>query len=123
MSESQRRFQRYAVQAGSLSSQRYKEAGVLGFLRGWTDCKVTDLSHAGALVVSSKMLDMGSVLAIEITPKSSGDKLTFHGEVMNIGREPKQGTYRFGVKLFTPERGTKELLYLEQLPTIFKESV
>lgn len=121
MSESDRRFQRYNVSAGSFSNQRVKVEGFLGSLKGWGGCKVKDMSEAGALVLTKRLLSMGDTVIIEMTPRG-GVPMNFRGEVVNIGTEHVSGWAKLGVRLITPGQGSREMTFLETLSDHYKIS-
>lgn len=119
MSEAQRRFQRFIVSAGAFKGQRVKAAGMFGLVKRWGECKVHDISQAGALVLSKTTFDMGDAVVIELEP-IDGTVMRFDGEVVNLGREHSSGLYKLGVRLLAPKPGTTEMEFLDTLEQRFK---
>lgn len=119
MSEAQRRYQRFIVSAGALKRQRVRAASIMGKLKGWKDCKVQDISQAGALVLASSIFDMGDAVQVELLP-SDDEAIIFDGEVVNLGREHATGQYRLGIRLNTPQPGSAEMRFLDTLSERFR---
>ncbi|MPQ69318.1 PilZ domain-containing protein [Pseudomonas sp. MWU12-2323] len=121
MSESERRFQRYALTPSAFSRQRVKALGFIGSLRGWKECRVKDMSTAGALLLSKQEHYLGDKIEVELQTVE-GRTMVFKGEVVNLGRDHATSQHRVGVRLETPEHGTSEAQFLDGLQTRFKES-
>lgn len=121
MSESERRFQRYALTPGAFSRQRVKALGFIGSLKGWKECRVKDMSTAGALLLSKQEHYLGDKIEVELQTVE-GVTMVFRGEVVNLGKDHTTSQHRVGVRLEAPEPGTSEALFLDGLQTRFKES-
>ncbi|MCF5371279.1 PilZ domain-containing protein [Pseudomonas syringae] len=121
MSESERRFQRYTLIPGAFSRQRAKAVGFLGTLKGWKDCRVKDMSTAGALLLTKQEHFLGDKIEIELVTIDTV-KLVFVGEVVNAGRDHASNDQKVGIRLETPGPGTPESIFLDGLADRFKES-
>jgi hypothetical protein len=121
MSESERRFQRYALTPGAFSSQRVKALGFLGLIKGWKDCRVKDMSIAGVLLLTKQQHMLGDKVEVELQT-IDGSKMVFLGEVVNLGNDHTTDQHRVGVRIDTPKEGTPESKFLDGLETRFKPS-
>ncbi len=121
MSESLRRFQRYSLPPGALKSQRIKVPGVVGTIKGWSDCMVKDVSVAGALILSKTLQKLGDKIVLELTPHQ-GEPMLFQGEVVNLGKDHNSGMHKLGIKLFEPKAGSEQSSFLETLSERYPES-
>ncbi|MFL1449382.1 PilZ domain-containing protein [Pseudomonas tritici] len=121
MSESQRRFQRYDLNPAAFSKQRVKAAGLIGAFKGWRDCRVKDMSAAGALVLAKVEFMMGDKLEVELTTLE-GTRLVFKGEVVNLGRDHSSHETKLGITLGKTTPGSSENSFLNELERRFKQS-
>ncbi|MGP0171110.1 PilZ domain-containing protein [Pseudomonas sp. NCHU5208] len=122
MDASNRRHTRYKVTEGSLASQRMRKGGLFGKLQGWSDCRISDLSIAGALVMTQKRHGPGDKVSLELTTRS-GESLVFLGKVVNIGSEHRLGGYRLGIALDEAEEGSNEFDFLHSLSSLYQTSI
>nr|WP_192963281.1 PilZ domain-containing protein [Pseudomonas fluorescens]CEK42077.1 hypothetical protein PQBR57_0124 [Pseudomonas fluorescens SBW25] len=122
MSESERRHTRYALSSGEFTRQRLKGCGFLASLKGWKDCRVKDMSSAGALLLSKTEHYLGDQIDLELTAKD-GSKLVFRGEVVNLGKDHGTNEHKLGIKIDQPKAGTCEGLFMEGLQAKFKQSI
>ncbi|MBA1306714.1 PilZ domain-containing protein [Stutzerimonas xanthomarina] len=117
MNASNRRHTRYTVPEGALADQKLRPQGMLSGLRGWTDCRVRDMSIAGALVLAKKSLGSGSAVSIKLILRT-GEELIYHGTVVNVS-DGGRGEYRLGVSLGDVQPGTHEHTFLHDLASVF----
>src|SRR5690606_5531779 len=117
MNASNRRHTRYTVPEGALSDQKLRPNGILSGLRGWTDCRVRDMSIAGALVLARKSIGTGTAVSLRLTLRT-GEELVYHGTVVNVSDGGK-GEYRMGVSLENANPGTPEHTFLHDLESVF----
>ncbi|MGK8984438.1 PilZ domain-containing protein, partial [Pseudomonas aeruginosa] len=87
---------------------------VLGFLAGWGDCRVRDISYAGALVLTDKKIGIGDQVLLRLTEKDGG-VMDFEGTVANCSKDPITHQFRVGVALSEPEADRREKGFLLQL--------
>lgn len=111
MTAANRRYTRYAIPEQSLQKQMIKTKGVLGLLAGWADCRVRDISYAGALVLTDKKIGIGDQVLLRLVEKS-GDEMIFEGVVANCSKDPISHQYRVGMALSEPEAGKREMGFL-----------
>ena len=121
MSESERRFQRYVLAPDPFASQRAKGTGLTALLKGWKDCRVKDMSAAGALLLTKQEFSLGGGIEVELTEKS-GNRLVFKGEVVNLGKDHHTNLNKLGVRLDVPGEGSLEARFLAGLESRFKPS-
>jgi hypothetical protein len=121
MSESERRFHRYALAPGAFSRQRVRALGFIGFFKSWKECRVKDMSIAGALLLTKQQHILGDKVEVELQTVE-GVSMIFLGEVVNLGMDHSTDQHRVGVHIDPPRQGTPESLFLESLPTRFKAS-
>lgn len=121
MSESQRRFQRYNLNPNAFTRQRVKSAGLIGSLKGWRECRVKDMSAAGALILTKVDFMMGDKLDIELMT-TEGARLVFKGEVVNLGRDHLNNDTKLGISISKAEAGSPEAGFLNDLERKFKQS-
>ena len=122
MSESERRFQRYDLNPSAFSRQRVKVMGFFGALKGWKDCRVKDMSTAGALVLTKQELLLGDSIEVELTTVE-GSKLVFKGEIVNLGRDHMTSESKLGVRLDQTTAASSEHIFLNELNSRFRQSV
>lgn len=120
MDASGRRHTRYTVPEGAMRSQKIKEKGLLGGLLGWADCRVRDLSIAGALILTNKKLGIGDQILMKLTPKLGND-LEFAGSVVNCTTDQSSGKYQLGIALAAPSTNTGEHHFLHNLSVAFTQ--
>lgn len=121
MSESERRHVRYALPSGEFTRQRLKGRGMFGSLKGWKDCRVKDMSSAGALVLTKAEHYLGDTIDIELTG-TNGSKLVFSGEVVNLGKDHAANLNKMGIKIVPPQGSSAEAKFLAGLQTSYKQS-
>lgn len=121
MSESERRHTRYALSPGEFTRQRLKGCGMLGSIKGWKDCRVKDISSAGALLLSKAEHYLGDNIDLELTA-TDGSKLVFRGEVVNLGKDHSTNENKLGIKLEQPNAGSREVRFMDSLQARFKQS-
>ncbi|HBO2935331.1 TPA: PilZ domain-containing protein [Pseudomonas aeruginosa] len=121
MSESERRFQRYVLAPDAFASQRAKGTGLAALLKGWKDCRVKDMSAAGALLLTKQEFSLGDGIEVELTEKG-GKRLVFKGEVVNLGKDHHTNLSKVGVKLSEPGNGSLEAQFLGSLESRFRQS-
>lgn len=121
MSESDRRFQRYVLAPDAFTSQRAKGAGLSWLIKGWKDCRVKDMSAAGALLLTKQDFSLGDKIEVELTAKE-GQRMVFQGEVVNLGKDHNAGLNKLGIKLGHPTSGSVEERFLEGLEARFRPS-
>lgn len=122
MNASNRRHTRYTVAESSLADQKIRSQGLFKGLLGWSDCRIRDLSIAGALILTSKSHGAGDKIYMKLTLRT-GEELVFLGKVVNIGTEPRQGGYRLGVALDDVKPDTAEYEFLHDLASVFAISI
>jgi len=122
MSQSERRFQRYTLTTGAFSRQRLRGTGLLGSLKGWKDCRVKDMSTAGAQVLTKQEHYLGAQIEVELVTIED-TRMVFQGEVVNLGKEHNSNENKIGIKLDAPRAGSAEASFLESLGLKFKASV
>lgn len=121
MSESERRYTRYALPAGEFTRQRLKCCGIFGSLKGWKECRVKDISSAGALLLTRTEHYLGDFIDLELV-SSDGTKLLFRGEVVNLGSDHSTNQHKVGVKIATPSPGSGEAIFLNGIQNRYKQS-
>ena len=121
MSESERRHTRYALSSGEFTRQRLKRCGMLGSLKGWKECRVKDISSAGALLLTKTEHYLGDFINLELL-SSGGSKLLFRGEVVNLGKDHSTNQHKVGVKIATPTPGSGEAIFVNGIQTRYKQN-
>lgn len=121
MNASDRRHTRYVIREEALLSQKISGKGLLAAIRGQVDCRVRDMSVAGALVLTSRKYGIGDVIDLELTERS-GRELRLGGKVVNCGIDALTGLNKLGISLSAPRSGTPEHAFLEQLASSFPEA-
>lgn len=121
MNASSRRHIRYIIPEAALLSQKIHGKGLVAFFRGQSDCRVRDLSSAGALILADRKFGIGDVVCLELTQRN-GLGLRFEGKVVNCGTEPGSGKRKYGVSLTPPKRDSGEHQFLESLASSFQEA-
>lgn len=119
MSQSERRFQRYTLTPGAFSRQRLRGTGLLASLKGWKDCRVKDMSTAGAQVLTKQEHYLGTQIEIELVTVEDA-RMVFKGEVVNLGKDHTSDESKIGIKLNAPMPGTAEASFLESLERMFR---
>jgi hypothetical protein len=99
--------------------------GIKGYGRitiiGWKECRVKDMSEAGALILTKHRLDLGDEVQLELSPKQ-GAKMVFEGDVVNLGIDHATKVNKIGIRLTSPRGGTTEATFLIKLEACFKPS-
>lgn len=121
MSLSERRFQRYNLSPGAFSRQRIRVTGLLGSIKGWKDCRVKDMSVAGALILAKQEHQLGSIIEVELET-TDGSRMVFKGEVVNLGKDHQSNEHKIGMKIEAPAGGSGEAVFLDSLEGRFKAS-
>lgn len=121
MNASSRRHTRYVIPEGALASQKIKSRGLVAGLLGWADCRVRDLSIAGALILTDKKKGIGDPIAMRLTEKN-GTELNFEGKVVNCGTDHRSGKFQLGISLLEQAPDSKEHAFLHGLATSFAEA-
>lgn len=101
-----------------MRTQQIKTKGLFGGLKGWSDCRVRDLSFAGALVLSEKKLDIGDHVLMRLSLRT-GWNLEFDGKVVNCGTDLMSGKFKLGVSIDEPGQETTEHSFLRDLNQTF----
>ncbi len=122
MDASNRRHTRYKVTEGSLAAQRMRKGGLVGMLQGWSECRISDLSIAGALVLTQKRLGPEDKIILELTTRD-GNSLLLLGKVVNISSEHRLGGYRLGVALGEVISGSAEHEFLHGLALMYQTAI
>jgi hypothetical protein len=122
MSEAERRHKRYMVPEGSMASQHIRVKGLFGLVRGWSLCRIKDLSAAGVMVLAERQLGIGDEIEIRLVDRS-GVSLLFSGQVANVGRDHREERYKIGIALSLAPEDVKESQFLNNLATRFKEAL
>lgn len=120
MSLSDRRFQRYTLTPGAFSLQRMRGTGFFASIGGWKACRVKDMSSAGALILAKQEYHLGALIDIELQT-TDGVRMVFRGEVVNLGKDHKTSENKIGVRIHTPDLGSVESTFLENLGKKFRE--
>ncbi|KQW19920.1 hypothetical protein ASC85_08720 [Pseudomonas sp. Root401] len=121
MSLSERRFQRYHLTPGAFSRQRIRGTGLLAGIKGWKDCRVKDMSVAGALILAKQEHQLGSKIEVELET-TDGTRMVFLGEVVNLGKDHNSNEHKIGMKIQAPKGGSAEAEFLDSLESRFKAS-
>jgi len=122
MPESLRRFQRYTLAPDEFTQQRLKNRSFFASLMGWKECRVKDMSEAGALILTKHQLGLGDEVQLELSPRQ-GAKMVFEGEVVNLGIDHATKVNKIGIRLTGPRGGTTEANFLSNLEACFKPSL
>ena len=104
-----------------MRTQQIKTKGIFGGLKGWSECRVRDLSSAGALVLSEKKLDIGDHVLMRLSLRTGWD-LEFNGKIVNCGTDVTSGKYKLGVSIDEPSEETTEYRFLRDLNKTFVEA-
>lgn len=118
MTVTDRRYTRYLVNDGALKSQLIKQLGIFGLLGGWGECKVRDLSLAGALVLTKRKLGIGDRIELKLVGRD-GVEMRFQCAVANASSDHKFGGFKLGVSISEPAHGSPEHQFLTSLSSIF----
>ncbi|NVL48649.1 PilZ domain-containing protein [Pseudomonas syringae pv. actinidiae] len=121
MSESERRHTRFVLPMGEFSRQRVKGRGMFASLRGWKDCRVKDMSSAGALLLTTAEHNLGDFVDLELTA-TAGSKLVFRGEVVNLGKDHATAQNKVGIKLDHLKTGSNEANFLASLQARYAQN-
>lgn len=121
MNASSRRHTRFVIPEEALPSQKIKGKGLLGGLLGWADCRVRDLSIAGALVLTGKRKGIGDPIELRFTQRN-GKELQFGGKVVNCGIDHRTGKFQLGISLTEQLPETAEYAFLHSLSQTFQEA-
>lgn len=103
-----------------MASQHVRIKGIFGLLRGWSVCRIKDLSRAGVMVLTERQLGIGDRIDIRLVDKS-GESLNFRGQVANVGRDRREERFKIGIALHVTEADVKETQFLDTLQERFKE--
>lgn len=122
MSESERRFNRYVLTPGAFSQQRIRGKGLIGSLKGWKECRVKDMSTAGALVLTKQVHNLGDEIEVELVPVG-GVRMVFEGEIVNLGKDHHSNENKLGVRMESPQEGSPEHKFLNSLQARFESSL
>lgn len=118
MTVTDRRYTRYLVNEGTLKTQHIKQLGIFGLLGGWGECKVRDLSLAGALVLTKRKLGVGDRVELKLVGRD-GVEMRFQCAVANASTDHKFGGFKLGVCITEPAHGSLEHQFLTALPNLF----
>ncbi|QHF00570.1 PilZ domain-containing protein (plasmid) [Pseudomonas cannabina pv. alisalensis] len=121
MNASSRRHTRYVISEGALLSQQIKGKGLVAALLGWADCRVRDLSIAGAMILTEKKKGIGDPISMKLTQRN-GDELQFEGKVVNCGTDHRSGHFQLGIALNEQAPETREHIFLHSLGDSFPEA-
>ncbi|KZN20741.1 MULTISPECIES: PilZ domain-containing protein [Pseudomonas] len=122
MSETERRHTRYIVPEGAMASQHVRVYGIFGIVRGWSVCRIKDLSRAGVMVLTERQLGIGDRINIRLVDRE-GVSLNFKGEVANVGRDHREERFKIGIALHVTAQDVKETQFLDALAERFREVV
>jgi hypothetical protein len=120
MNASNRRHTRYSVPEGALASQKIRSKSFIARLLGWGDCRLRDISIAGALILTEKKFCIGDKISIKLTPRK-GAELVFDGEVVNCTKDHKSGHLQLGIAIQTPAPRSAEETFFNQIGTVFHQ--
>ncbi len=95
-----------------------KLLGILGLLSGWGECRVRDMSLAGAMVLTERKFGVGDKVELKLLGRD-GVQLRFICAVANASRDHKQGGFKIGVSIAEPQAGSAEHQFLTKLPVLF----
>lgn len=104
-----------------MASQHVRVKGIFGLVRGWTVCRIKDLSCAGVMVLTERELGIGDTIDIRLIDRS-GESLYFKGQVANVGRDHREDRYKIGVALNVTAEDVKENQFLSNLAERFREA-
>ena len=121
MSESDRRYDRYSLDEAAFKTVKLKRHGVMGLLSGYVDCKVKDMSKAGALVLCSSSVSLGSRISLKLELQNDSE-LVFLAEVVNLGRDVTKGLVKLGLRLEPSPEGSAEYRFLDSLAENYQKS-
>ncbi|MBM5458999.1 PilZ domain-containing protein [Pseudomonas sp. P66] len=121
MTASSRRHTRYVIPEGALLSQKIKGKGLLAGILGWAECRVRDLSIAGALILTDKKMGIGDSICMRLT-RARGEELEFEGKVVNCGTDHRSGKYTLGISLSEQLPNSQEHVFLHKLAEVFPEA-
>ncbi|EKT4529643.1 MULTISPECIES: PilZ domain-containing protein [Pseudomonas] len=121
MTASSRRHTRYVITEGALLSQKIKGKGLFAGLLGWDECRVRDLSIAGALILTDKKKGIGDSICMKLT-QNNGKELEFEGKVVNCGTDHRSGKYTLGISLSDQDPSSHEHIFLHKLAENFPEA-
>lgn len=120
MNASNRRHTRYTVPEGALVSQKIRSNSVLARMLGWADCRLRDISIAGALILTEKNFGIGDKISIKLSPRKDAE-LVFEGEVVNCTKDPRTGHFQLGIAIQAPLAKSPEESFFNKLESIFHQ--
>lgn len=120
MNASNRRHTRYSVPEGALASQKIRSKSLIARVFGWGDCRLRDISIAGALIMTEKKFGIGDTISIKLTPRKDGD-LVFDGKVVNCTKDPRTGFFQLGIAIHPPLSQSAEEGFINRLESVFHE--
>ncbi|MDF9779229.1 PilZ domain-containing protein [Pseudomonas baetica] len=120
MNASNRRHTRYTVPEGALVSQKIRSNGVLARMLGWADCRLRDISIAGALILTEKKFGIGDKISIKLSPRKDAE-LVFEGEVVNCSKDPRTGHFQLGIAIQSPAARSPEESFINKLESVFHQ--
>jgi hypothetical protein len=103
-----------------MASQHVRVKGLFGIVRGWSVCRIKDLSCAGVMVLTERQLGIGDRIDIRLIDRS-GARLSFRGEVANVGRDHREDRFKIGIALHVTAADAKENQFLCTLADRFRE--
>nr|CAM96091.1 hypothetical protein pQBR0059 [Pseudomonas fluorescens SBW25] len=109
------------ISEGALLSQKIKGKGLVAGLLGWADCRVRDLSVAGAMILTEKKKGIGDAISMKLTQRN-GDELQFEGRVVNCGTDHRSGNFQLGIALSDQAPDSREHIFLHSLGESFPEA-
>lgn len=120
MNASNRRHTRYTVPEGALASQKLRGKSLVARMLGWGDCRLRDISIAGALILTERKFGIGDKLNIKLTPRK-GAELVFDGEVVNCTKDSKSGHLQLGVAIQAPAPMSAEEAFFKEIGSVFHQ--
>ena len=101
-------------------SQKIRSKGALLRMLGWADCRLRDISIAGALILTEKKFGIGDKISIKLSPKADAE-LVFEGEVVNCSKDPRTGHFQLGIAIQPPAARSHEESFFNKLESIFQQ--
>lgn len=120
MNASNRRHTRYSVPEGALVSQKIRSKGALARMLGWADCRLRDISIAGALILTEKKFGIGDKISIKLSPRKDAE-LVFEGAVVNCTKDPRTGHFQLGIAIHSPAERSPEESFFNNLESVFHQ--